>query len=526
MDNGDLEKLLSIRAMMSECIVLSDEIKNHEDLISNNEYKKKQSLDNEKKKINDLKKLCNEEILVLDKQDYVNQQMEIRKKGNKKNHINYVEEQKISSSTYTPYIKNELEFDFVKVLSIIEIISTIISILFAIVFSFVSFKLDFWVNTSYFKWLFSVNDPEKYDNLFWGLFLGNSIYNPIIFILVFIIYVIFNIVSFIIIIDLLTFFLYSLFLLILMIFNIFITKFNNKKNLKRYNKELDKLKLEEKNRVLEMNNKIRSENEKIDIFNAEIDAYNDKLRGKIEKEYNKYLDKINEKIEEKDKYSLKLQELKESYSIFIKQVSKKYNEINSTHLGMIKINQMQLNEVAIELENFCDGFIDLSDLKNIDYLIYYISTHRASNIKEALNLLDNELRLSLTLEAINNMNKQISAQIQKYVCSTISYMNSSFKMINDNMKILNDNIIMTNDNMDNIGKRIDENNNNLMQSLLKLQGNINEKIQYVLNENIKTKQLVCNNISLVSALQEQLSTSSEEMTKRLKKINNQIFFHL
>ncbi|MGM9970870.1 MAG: hypothetical protein ACI35W_00490 [Anaeroplasmataceae bacterium] len=482
MENNDLDKLVGIRALMSECFFLYDKLEQENAEIDIKNNLKKKEIEKEKKIVIDLNKKCNKPINMQSEEEFTQMQLNTRRRKHEKL-LEYHTKDYFESKNFKPS-KENFDFDDYKYYAFIGLI---IGVILGIIVAVTTYWSEFWRTTFLFKWFFDWYEKPMINGTPW---LYKIIFYYFLVVVRFVVYLLIICLFLIIIIDLSILIGYFCYLKISYVIN-----------MKKYKKKINELVKEDIKNVKYQNEIIKQKNEKID-------EYNNSLQKRIKKEYKKYVIMKNNLINDQNNDKLELQKLSNSLPDVKKQINEKYKLLVNEHKKNIKIKMIEIKEVFNELDNYCRDFINISDLKYIDVLIYYISTYRASSLKEALNLLDNDLKFNLTLETINKMNRDISIQLQNCINSAIKYMDTSINELNNKLD------------------EMDINNNNFSNTLLELQDNLNNKIQNIVKENKNTKQLIYNNMSLISALQSQVNTSSEQMMNKMNLIRRDIIWKI
>jgi len=494
MENDDLIKLYEIRALMSRSMELASDVENEKRSIMVNTDYKNNEIRSKTKEIEDLKNKCSEEIIIVNEEEYVNNEMKKRQKSkysyNMEHTREYFEAQE--RKPYDPYFEFDWDnywyvfFEFFKYVAIAGLIV-------GVILSFVIDRFDSLHDFFLVKWLYEWKDmPGQSDNGW-------------VYIIYFLITVLSGFLSVLLVFLLgwlLCYFIYSLvpYLYEKVIYKFEMKSYNNKVNSKMH-KEKQKIKID---------------NEEIRVKNKKIEEENELLLNQIKEEYKKYV--INQKalIKNQSNNKLRLRECSNSYGLIKKQIEDKYKLKNNIHKEIINFKRIEMDNVLNELDNCCEGYINYNDLEDIDTLIYYISTYRASNLKEALNLLDKDKRLNLTLDALDKMRRDINEQIEYAITTSMKYVDNAMKHINSSLG-------QVNYNLNAISNKVNE-NNRLASSLLDLQYRLNDKMNFIINKQERTDALVYNNMALVSSLQNQVSVSSQEMMKKMKSIKSDIFW--
>ena len=124
------------------------------------------------------------------------------------------------------------------------------------------------------------------------------------------------------------------------------------------------------------------------------------------------------------------------------------------------------------------NYIDPRDFKNIDFIIYYIETNRADNIKEALQLLDQKQEFSDIKNLILKVSENISMTIKDNTTKLAGYLKESFNTLANNMTKQNELLL----------KSLDDYNNNVNNKINNLERQINyqQELSDALNKKIST----------------------------------------
>lgn len=496
MENNDLIKLYEIRALMSLSTELANDVENEKKSMMVNTDCKNKEISSKTREIEELKKKCSEEINIVNEEDYVNTEINKRQKSkysyNMEHTREYYEAQE--SKPYDPYFEFEWNdywdvfLDFFKYIAIAGLVV-------GVILSFVIDRFDSLHNFFLVKWLYEWKDmPGQSDNGW-------------VYIIYFLVTVLSGFLSVLIVFLLGWLFCYFIYNLGLYLYEKVIYIFG----MMSYNKKVN-------SKMHKENLKIKLDNEEIMVKNKKIEEENELLLNQIKEEYNIYV--INQKtlIKNQSNNKLRLSECSKSYGLIKKQIEDKYKLKNNKHREAIKFKKFEMDNVLNELDNCCEGYINYNDLENIDTLIYYISTYRASNLKEALNLLDKDKRLNLTLDALDKMRRDINEQIEYAITTSMKYVDNAMKHINSSLGQVNYNLNVISNNVNE--------NNRLASSLLNLQYRLNDKMNVILDKHERTEALVYNNMALVSSLQNQVSVSSQEMMKKMKSIKSDIFWKM
>lgn len=84
------------------------------------------------------------------------------------------------------------------------------------------------------------------------------------------------------------------------------------------------------------------------------------------------------------------------------------------------------SEIIKALEETYCYLIDIRDWENLDLIIYSLETRRADNIKEALQIVDNERRANRIVEAVSQASKEICRSVNAGLSSLRNEMNLKF----------------------------------------------------------------------------------------------------
>lgn len=92
-------------------------------------------------------------------------------------------------------------------------------------------------------------------------------------------------------------------------------------------------------------------------------------------------------------------------------------------------------KVVMALNDTFSDIIDYRDWENLDYIIFCLETRRADNMKEALQLTDEEKRTNRIVNAIHNASKEICRTLEFSISRLQNDMHICFNILNDNMNI-------------------------------------------------------------------------------------------
>lgn len=239
---------------------------------------------------------------------------------------------------------------------------------------------------------------------------------------------------------------------------------------------------------------------------------NDNGFGKIN---NSFLTKTKKNIDEVlEKYS----SFVDSADDYIKKNTNTKNKVDDImsktleSLNALKDKTNMIIQYQLEMQNYerkktkliydklCElnlDFIHYKDFDKLDYIYYYIETNRADNIKDALNLVDNQLRheelVGVLNEAITTICNTISRSAS-IICDVICEYGTKLCMeINDGVKLLRE------DN-EQILRELSENNINIS----------------AVNDNLDT---IVDNQKIANALLKNQSKSCEDMLKHYRYVN-------
>jgi hypothetical protein len=231
------------------------------------------------------------------------------------------------------------------------------------------------------------------------------------------------------------------------------------------------------------NQKIKNYNKKLyEIFKLE----NKKLVEAIEFEYFK---EINKYDNIKAKIGKKMESLNGIIRIYINQANLLYNEI-----------LQQYNNILSEV-----------DWGNVDLIIYYLETHRADTLKEALLLVDNKKKHDELISTINSSTEYIASIINRriYAIEKTLIISIDFlvQFINIKFDELHSNIL----------------SNGLRQ--IKLLEEQNIKLDEITKNSsiykINLQKIISSN-DIQNALLKSIDTSSIELARNVKEIINKV----
>lgn len=168
-----------------------------------------------------------------------------------------------------------------------------------------------------------------------------------------------------------------------------------------------------------------------------------------------YDDKINAYQRALENALLDKQEIENKIKRGANSVRGEINDIDALkekakyEIGIIndKIRDIRNNSIAIKqalIETYKD-LLNPADWQHIDVIMYYIETHRADSIKEALNIIDSNLQF-----------EQLTNVIVSSAQAVCGYIQRGFIKLNDNLT-LSHNIIM--DKLADIECKVDTNTN-------------------------------------------------------------------
>lgn len=176
---------------------------------------------------------------------------------------------------------------------------------------------------------------------------------------------------------------------------------------------------------------------------------------------------------------------------YIDQCNSQKNELNRK----IDTIRNDTNIFAKALVKQYSKTINQSEWKNIDLLIYYLSTGRADSYKEALNLTDSKLNHNELVRMIGNAKEEIINTVHSTGASIRSSLSEASAKINSNIAIVSKQLSMTAD---------------FVSSGI---SSVSSSIDYAIYQN---KQLI-DAATLNNSLQEQSNRTSKEsldLTKR------------
>lgn len=352
MENDDLIKLYEIRALMSRSMELAKEAEKEKGYILVNNDSKHKQIASKKKEIDDLKKKCNEKIIITSEDEYVKKEMQKRQKDKYSYPMEHTREYYESQINYKP-TEPICEFSFGNFWDmIIEHIKVfgIVALVIGIIISFVIDSVDSFHNFFLVKWLYEWKDNSIKVNG-WTYVLYYALTISLGFILVFLV----------------TLIGYTLYCLVPYLFS----KNNYNSTLKRYNNEVD-------SKVESARKKLMLEHQKIDEKNKMIEKSNNNLLVKIKEEYKEYVNEQKSLIKKQEDNKKLLFNCMNSYGVIKKKIDDDFKIKNNKHEETIQIKKFEMDNVLNELDNCCEGYINYNDLEDIDTLIYYISTYRAS----------------------------------------------------------------------------------------------------------------------------------------------------
>lgn len=127
---------------------------------------------------------------------------------------------------------------------------------------------------------------------------------------------------------------------------------------------------------------------------------------------NNYIDFADDYIKKNDDYKKRIDNMLNETIGSLKKLNYKVDTIIDCHR---KIQENERKKTNLIYDKLCSDnldFIHYKDFDKLDYIYFYIETNRADNIRDALNLVDNQIRHE---ELIGVLNEAIST-----ICTTIS----------------------------------------------------------------------------------------------------------
>ncbi len=194
----------------------------------------------------------------------------------------------------------------------------------------------------------------------------------------------------------------------------------------------------------------------------------------------KYFEEIQQ--EEGIKNKQQLQEI----SSRIKDSKNKIEETSEQS----KIIKSVLNETY-------DSWIAERDWKNVDLLIYYLETNRADDLKEALQLMDQQRQTEAIMDAIAIASQEIQGTVHTATMRLAGAMEASFSLLSDKLSTINT-------NLGRLGTLVE--NSNVM----------GEQIAETQREQLSVQNKLLNAEKLNGALLEKANRSSEELLNDLR----------
>lgn len=250
---------------------------------------------------------------------------------------------------------------------------------------------------------------------------------------------------------------------------------------------------------------------------------NKKKIVEIDKEKIKINEKKNEvckaKIIENNNFT-ELQHCKENVIISLKEKEKNDFEIYKKEKEENIINMSkEKNDIGIIATNIYEtitnkykNVIAQSDYKNIDYLIYYLTTGRADTLKEALLLLDNKLQNDRIVYSI--------ASLQKTIVVNYKNITNSIDAISKIVVNLSNSISLMSNSLDSISNSINSFNESTNASLKKLSDKADLHLSKMMDHNQITEMV----LKKISNSCEDLVDSTQALASEMSNVNNELIY--
>ena len=128
----------------------------------------------------------------------------------------------------------------------------------------------------------------------------------------------------------------------------------------------------------------------------------------------------------------------------IKETADSYKNELATLNDDLKVEEYTASVIYDALKKEYGDYVNVSDWEDLDFLIYYIETGRASDIKEALQLTDRQKQLGDLKNAMQTATNQISRSISSGLQELQGNMVKCFSVVSNQINALNEQQIKTN----------------------------------------------------------------------------------